>query len=252
MIYFASDIHLGGGDAAQARRMERAFCSWLDMISADATRLYLLGDIFDFWFEYRKVVPQGFTRVLGRLAAMADRGIEIVFYTGNHDMWCYDYLERECGMRIVRKPSVERIGDMKLHLAHGDNMNIHGEPMLKLMNATFRSSVLRWIFSWIIHPDHFLGFGKWWSSKSRKSHNTEKITVERLGYLVDYAREYHKNNGDVRSYIFGHMHLPHRYTDDHIDVLFLSDWAGSKATYATMDESYNLELKTFDIDETIS
>lgn len=252
MIYFVSDIHLGAGDDAQRERTERAFCHWLDTIAEDATRLYLLGDIFDFWFEYRRVVPQGFVRVLGRLADMSDRGVEIIFYAGNHDMWCYDYLERECGIRVVRAPRVESVAGVMLHLAHGDNMNIQGEPMLKLMNTAFRSGVLRKIFSWLIHPDLFLRFGQWWSGKSRKSHNAEKISVDRLGYLVDYAREHHRENSDVRAYIFGHMHLAHRHTEADLDVLFMSDWSASEATYIAMDENNNIELKIFNIDETIS
>lgn len=252
MIYFVSDIHLGAGDRHQQQRTERAFCRWLDVISKDVTRLYLLGDIFDFWFEYRRVVPQGFVRVLGRLAELSDRGVEVVFYTGNHDMWCYDYLERECGMRVVRAPRVEHICGKALHLAHGDNMNIHGEPLLKIMNKMFRSSWLRSLFSWIIHPDLALRFGRWWSGKSRKNHNAEKISADRLGYLIDYARDHHSANGDVCAYIFGHMHFPHRYTEESLDVLFMSDWSGDRATYITMDENNILELKTFDIDETIS
>ena len=252
MIYFVSDIHLGAGDKAQQLRTERAFCRWLDAISRDASRLYLLGDIFDFWFEYRRVVPQGFVRVLGRLADMSARGVEICFYVGNHDMWCYDYLERECGVKVVRAPRVESVGGVMLHLAHGDNMNIHGEPMLKLMNTAFRSNLLRKIVSWIIHPDLFLRFGQWWSGKSRKSHSAEKITVDNLRYLIDYAREHHASNEDVGAYIFGHMHLAHRHSEGALDVLFMSDWSGDKASYVAMDENDNLELKTFDIDETVS
>lgn len=250
MIYFASDIHLGGGTPEQAERTERAFCRWLDMVAVDATEIYLLGDIFDFWFEYLRVVPQGFSRTLGRLASLHDRGVRVVLFSGNHDMWTYDYLTRECGVEIVRKPEVMCIGGVDIHLAHGDNMNIKGEPMLRAMNAFFRSSVARWLFRWLVHPDVALQFGCWWSGKSRKSHGTERITADRLDYLVEYARNYHATHPDVCRYIFGHMHLAHRVTDN-IDVLFLSDWSTESATYATLDGDDNLELKTFDIDETI-
>lgn len=252
MIYFASDIHLGGGTPTQAEHTERAFCRWLNMVAKDATEIYLLGDIFDFWFEYLRVVPQGFTRTLGRLAALHDRGIRVVLFSGNHDMWSYDYLTRECGVEIVRKPEVVNINGLSIHLAHGDNMNIHGQPLLRAMNAIFRSGTARWLFRWGIHPDIALKFGRWWSGKSRKSHGTEHVTADRLGFLVDYARQHHTAHSDIRHYIFGHMHLAHRMTDDDIDVLFLSDWSGDKATYATLDEDNNLELKTFDIDETVS
>lgn len=255
MIYFASDIHLGGGTAAEAQRTEKAFCRWLDMISTDATEIYLLGDIFDFWFEYLRVVPQGFTRALGRIASLTDRGVKVVLYTGNHDMWTYDYLTRECGIEIVRRPQVVTLNGQAIHLAHGDNMNIKGQPLLRLMNTIFRSGTARWLFRWLVHPDIALKFGCWWSGKSRKSHGAESITADRLGYLVDYAREHHASNNEVKTYIFGHMHLAHRTMTDDIDVLFLSDWSRDVATYAAMEEGngYNsLKLKTFDIDETIS
>ncbi|MBQ8205063.1 MAG: UDP-2,3-diacylglucosamine diphosphatase [Alistipes sp.] len=248
MIYFVSDIHLGAGSREQAQRTERAFCRWLDMVAADATHLYLLGDIFDFWFEYRRVVPTGFVRVLGRLAELTDLGVRVTLYTGNHDMWCYDYFERECGIEVVKSPRVECIAGKRLHLAHGDNMNIRGNLLLRLMNATFRSRVARWLFSWLVHPDLSLKFGHWWSGKSRKSHGAEPIAADRLDFLVDYARQHHNESGDVAAYIFGHMHLAHRHTEaSGLDVLFMSDWSGDSATYIELDEHGVLTPKTFDI-----
>lgn len=106
MRYFVSDIHLGAGTKAERRRVEDAFCRWLDMAGKDATELYLMGDIFDFWFEYHRVVPRGFTRVLARLAELSARGVRVVLFTGNHDMWCYDYLAQECGVEIMRTPAL--------------------------------------------------------------------------------------------------------------------------------------------------
>ena len=252
MIYFVSDIHLGAGTHEQAQRTEAAFCRWLDMVATDAEAIYLLGDIFDFWFEYRRVVPQGFTRTLGRLAELSARGVHVVLFTGNHDMWCYDYLARECGIENVRKPEVRDVNGRKLHLAHGDNMNIKGQPMLRLMNRFFRSTVARRIFSCLVHPDLALKFGKWWSGKSRKSHGGERITPQNLGFLVEYAREHYLKHGDTQGYIFGHMHYPYMLVEQGLRVLFLSDWSSSVATYATMNDDKELELKTFTIDETVS
>ena len=255
MIYFASDIHLGGGTPKEAERTERAFCRWLDMIAVDATRIYLLGDIFDFWFEYKRVAPLGFTRTLGRLASLSDRGVKITLFTGNHDMWCYDYLTRECGIEIVRTPQVVELNGHPVHLAHGDNMNIKGQPILRALNATFRSTTARWLFSWLVHPDLALKFGHWWSGKSRKSHGSEPITADRLDYLVEYAQQHHASNKEVKTYIFGHMHLSNRTSTEDIDVIFLSDWSREVATYAMMEDGNDLnslKLKTFDIDETIS
>lgn len=251
MIYFVSDIHLGCADTAVSRRAERAFCRWLDMVAKDAKSIYLLGDIFDFWFEYRTVAPQGYVRVLGRLAELTDRGVEVVFYAGNHDMWCLDYLTRECGVRVVLKPQVESIAGRSVHLAHGDNMNIKGQPMLRLMNSLFRSGVARWLFRWLIHPDFSMRLGRMFSGKSRKSHSNEIPSLAVLEPLKQYAKEHHKANGDVATYIFGHMHIPHHAVCEGVEMLFLSDWSREEATYAQMDGS-SVELKTFKIDETIS
>ena len=244
MIYFVSDIHLGAGTPSESRRTESAFCRWLDMVAADAQTIYLLGDIFDFWFEYRRVVPQGFTRVLGRLADLSARGVRIVLFTGNHDMWCYDYLTRECGIEIYRKPSVVEIGGKKLHLAHGDNMNVGNQPMLRLMNTCFRSRILRKLFSWCVHPDLALKFGQWWSGKSRKSHLKEHITPSSLEFLIDYARDYKRQNSAPDYVVFGHMHYPYDHAEEHLRVLFLSNW-DAEVKYAAMDREGNISLKTF-------
>ena len=251
MIYFVSDIHLGCIDNEQSKRAERAFCRWLDMVAADAEAIYLLGDIFDFWFEYYKVAPQGFVRVLGRLAELSDRGVDIVFYPGNHDMWCLDYLVRECGVRIEHKPKVEEVAGRKIHLAHGDNMNIKGEPMLKIMNSLFRSKVARWMFRWFIHPDIAAYMGKMFSGKSRKSHGNKELPISVLDFLVEYAEKHHATNSDVDTYLFGHLHIPHRRAVGDFEVLFLSDWSRDEATYVALD-SNGIELKNFKIDETIS
>ena len=251
MVYFVSDIHLGCVDAEISKRAERAFCRWLDVVAKDAKRIYLLGDIFDFWFEYRTVAPQGYVRVLGRLAELADRGVEVVFYAGNHDMWCLDYLERECGIRVEMKPRVESIASRMIHLAHGDNMNISGQPMLRLMNSLFRSGVARWMFHWLIHPDFAMRLGRMFSGKSRKSHSYEQLSVDMLAPLVEYAVEHHREHADVETYIFGHMHIPHHEVNDGAEILFLSDWSREEATYAVLGVN-GVELKTFKIDETIS
>ena len=170
MHYFASDIHLGAGDPAAAREVERRFVAWLDRAGRDAESIFLVGDIFDFWFEYRRVVPKGFVRTLGKLAELTDWGVRVVFLTGNHDMWVGDYLTRECGVEVYTAPQLLTLGGRRIFVAHGDNMNIDGQPMLRLLNRIFRSRTLRWLFSWGVHPDWAMRFGHWWSGKSRKRH----------------------------------------------------------------------------------
>lgn len=252
MYYFVSDIHLGAGDAKSAQRTEEAFCRWLDMVGTNARAIYLMGDIFDFWFEYRQVVPKGYVRVLARLSELTRKGVDVVFITGNHDMWCYDYFDKECGIKIFRKPQTVEIEGKVYHLAHGDNLNIKDKPMLRAMNGFFRSSIARFLFSWLVHPDLALCFGKWWSGKSRKLHGDFEATPESLNFLIDYAKAHHSTNARVSIYVYGHMHYPYVHHDTDFDVLFLSDWSGAEATYGVIDESGTPQLKSFVIDETVS
>lgn len=244
MYYFASDVHLGAGDELTSRRTEQRFVAWLDMVAKDAEEIFLVGDIFDFWFEYNYVIPKGFVRALGKLAELADKGVKITFITGNHDMWAKDYLERECGIKTFFTPQTVELAGKRLFVAHGDNMNIKNQPVLRLMNATFRSRIARVLFSWLVHPDLALKFGKWWSGKSRKSHSMETLTEKSLGFLIDYARGYKAENPTTDYIIFGHMHYPYDLSQEQLRVLFLGCWEGD-ATYAALDTEGNIELKTF-------
>ena len=244
MYYFASDVHLGAGDELTSRRTEQRFVAWLDMVAKDAEEIFLVGDIFDFWFEYNYVIPKGFVRALGKLAELTDKGVKITFITGNHDMWAKDYLERECGIKTFFTPQTVELAGKRLFVAHGDNMNIKNQPVLRLMNATFRSRIARVLFSWLVHPDLALKFGKWWSGKSRKSHSMETLTEKSLGFLIDYARGYMAENPTTDYIIFGHMHYPYDLSQEQLRVLFLGCWEGD-ATYAALDREGNIELKTF-------
>lgn len=245
MYYFASDIHLGAGDEALARQTERNFVRWLDTIAHDAKAVYLLGDVFDFWFEYNHVVPKGFVRALGKLAELSDRGIKVVFFTGNHDMWVKDYLSKECGMEIHTSPEVVEIARQRIFLAHGDNMQIQGHYVLQFMNTVFRSKTLRWLFSWLVHPDWAMAFGRWWSGSSRKSHNREGLVYdERITRpLIEYARNYARKE-QVDHFVFGHLHYPLDYREEGLHVVHLGCWHG-QITYAVLSEDGDLRLKKF-------
>ena len=208
--YFASDVHLGMGEAVSAKARERLFVTWLDSVSDDAKAIYLLGDIFDFWFEYRRVVPKGFVRTLSKLSELTDKGVEIHLFTGNHDMWMYDYLEKECGVVLHFKPEEIELCGKKLFLAHGDNMKVGRKPMLKLMNTVFRSRSIRWLFSWVVHPDLAMKFGQWWSGNSRKSHGHVSQFRGADEGLVAFAREYVQSHS-IDYFIFGHIHSAAQY-----------------------------------------
>lgn len=242
MIYFASDIHLGGGDEPGFRAREKQFVAWLDSVSEDAEAIILVGDIFDFWFEYRRVVPKGFVRTLGKLAELTDRGIRIVFFAGNHDMWLRDYLWKECGVEIRLRPEVMTLGGQRIFVAHGDNMNIDGKPLLKFMNRVFRSSLLRWLFSWLVHPDWAMAFGHWWSNSSRRSHGEEEFTEAVTEPLIRYARDYEDENGPVDHFVFGHMHFPRDFREEGIHVVHLGGWE-KFPSYGELDGTGRLMLK---------
>ena len=244
MYYFASDVHLGAGDRQTACRTERRFVEWLEMVRVDAKAIFLVGDIFDFWFEYGSVVPKGFVRVLGKLAELTDSGVEVYFFIGNHDMWCRDYFERECGVKLIFKPQQMRLYGREVFIAHGDNMNISGKPLLQLMNWGFRSKTLRVLFSWLVHPDLALRFGQWWSGSSRKSHAKDNITPKSLDFLIDYAHNYKGENPTTDYILFGHMHYPYDHAEEHLRVLFLSNW-DAEVKYAAMDGDGRISLKTF-------
>ncbi|MBR5877256.1 MAG: UDP-2,3-diacylglucosamine diphosphatase [Alistipes sp.] len=245
MYYFTSDVHLGAGGEQWSHRTEQRFVRWLDMAASDADGIFLLGDIFDFWWEYRKVVPKGFVRTFGKLAELTDRGIKIYLITGNHDMWAKDYLKKECGVEVFFTPQQITLHGKNLFLAHGDNMNIGNKPLLRLMNAGFRSKTLRTLFSWLVHPDVAMTFGQWWSGTSRKSHSDGYLCVESLSFLIDYAKTYKESNPQTDYIIFGHMHYPHYYQEGNDRICFLSNW-DDEVQYATLDDDGTLSLKTFE------
>ncbi len=239
MFYFASDIHLGAGDKACARMVEDRFVEWLDTVGRDAEAIFLLGDIFDFWYEYRRVVPKGFVRTLAKLSELTSRGVRVVLLTGNHDMWIRDYLCEECGVELHTKPLFEHLAGKRIFLAHGDNMKIKGQPILKLMNTLFRSRIARFLFSWLIHPDLALKFGHWWSGKSRKSHGVVTTSVNES--LCEYAEQLCATGG-VDACIFGHTHLAEQRLCGETEIFFLGEWEYSPM-YAVMDSSGKITLQ---------
>lgn len=243
MVWFASDIHLGGGEAAVARATERRFVAWLDRAAREAHTVVLAGDVFDFWFEYGRVVPQGCVRALGKLAELTDRGLRVVFFTGNHDMWVGDYLARECGLEIHTRPEVLELEGQRIFVAHGDNMNIRGDLKLVLLNKIFRSRVLRRLFAWGVHPDLAMRFGRWWSDRSRRSHPETSFTEALTEPLIDYARSYVARGGRVDHFVFGHMHYARDYREAGLHTIHLGGWDRC-ASYAVLDGAGGLTLRT--------
>lgn len=238
VIYFVSDIHLGSliGDN---RYKEVLFVKWLDSIKIDAKAIYILGDLFDFWYEYKHVVPKGFIRPLGKLAELSDSGVEIHFFKGNHDVWVGEYLEKELNLIIHDRDEALTIGGKEFYIGHGDGLNPK-DRFYRALQATFRNRFAIWLFS-KLHPDLALAFGLNWSVSSRKSHNPETSTFmgeEREDQVV-FAKEYLKTNPEIDFFIFGHRHImkdlqlsPKNDQNLHIDekgvqstkIIMLGDW----------------------------
>lgn len=203
-IYFLSDFHLGAPDYEKSLVREKKIVAFLDSIKQDASEIYLLGDVFDFWFEYRKAIPKGYVRLLGKLAELSDAGIKLHYFTGNHDMWVFNYLPKELNLTIYRKPVIREINGKKFYLAHGDGLG-PGDLGYKFIKKVFASKVCQWLFA-RIHPNLGIGIAEFWSAKSRKL--TEELHFHgEEEWLVIHSREVLKKE-HFDFLIFGHRHLP--------------------------------------------
>ncbi len=227
---------------------ERRVVRFLESIEEDCEELYLLGDIIDYWFEFRHVVPQGYTRFLGKLAMMSDRGVKIHWFTGNHDIWIFDYLPREIGMTLHREPEVVTLHGKRMFLAHGDGLG-EDSKMLRLMTGFFHNRVCQRMFRWI-HPDWTTGFAYWWSKKSRLSGNGfPDYMGEQKEHLVQYAKQRVAEGLEVEYFIFGHRHIMlDLMMSRSTRLMILGDWI-NHFSYAVMDEKGNMSLDQFEYPE---
>ena len=203
-LYFASDIHLGAINYATSREREDRLIRWLDMIKTDAAEIFLMGDVFDFWFEYKTVVPKGYIRFLGKVAELADSGIKIYFFKGNHDMWMFDYFTREFGAIIISDElEIERNGK-KFYLHHGDGLG-PGDRKYKILKKFFRSSLCQWLFA-RIHPNLGVGVANYWSSHSRIANEGKDEPKPGMHeWLVVFCQDLLKTQY-FDYLIFGHRH----------------------------------------------
>lgn len=271
-IYFLSDAHLGSRASANNREREKALCRFLDSIRHDASVIYLLGDIFDFWFEYHNLIPKGFTRFLGKLSELTDEGIEIHFFVGNHDMWAFDYLHKECGVILHTAPAEIHLPStsgkqVTAFVGHGDGL---GDPSksFRFIRAIFHSSICRWLFRNIFPPDWGLEFGLRWAKSSRLKHsrnvvaeNGDRLTVSEDGTisnslgdvlsqnveteepfqgeanepLVLFSKQYLKEHPQTSYFIFGHRHIElDLMLSRESRMLILGEWI-RKNTFAMWD-----------------
>ncbi len=242
-IYFASDFHLGVPTHEKSLEREKRIVRWLDEVKHDAQEIYLMGDMFDFWFEYKQVIPKGFTRLLGKIAEITDSGIPVTFFTGNHDMWMFDYFPKELGITLYREPIVREYNGKTFFLGHGDGLG-PGDKGYKFIKKVFANPLCQWLFA-RLHPNFGMGMALYWSQKSRLANgiSDEKFTGEENEWLIVYAKEVLKQK-HYDYFIFGHRHLPLDIKLEESRYINLGEWIKYN-TYAVFD-GIDLELKRFE------
>jgi UDP-2,3-diacylglucosamine hydrolase len=227
--YFAADVHLGLPPNEDSQKRERCFVNWLDSIKSDAKEIFLLGDIFDFWFEYKKVVPRGFVRTMGKIAELTDSRIPVHFFAGNHDLWVSDYLQSELGVIFHPTDYTVNLCGHKFCLTHGDAINTNDKKHM-FLRRIFTSTTLRKAFA-TIHPHIALTFAHAWSKSNRKKHGSIEFTTDNPFYkkICGIAK---KQNLDF--FVMGHLHVPVNLSENDFNFIVLPDWF-SGGGYAVFD-----------------
>lgn len=233
-IYFLSDFHLGAPNAAASLVREKKIVAFLDFVKHSVEKIFIVGDIFDFWYEYTKVVPKGYVRLLGKLAELTDAGIEIYFFVGNHDMWMKDYFQTELNIPVYFEPKTFNFNHKKFYIGHGDGLG-PGDHGYKFIKRVFRNRLCQWLFGQL-HPTWGINLANYFSRKSRaKTGSSDEIFLgEDNEWLVIYAKTIlQKEHFDY--FIFGHRHLPLTIKlNEHSTYINLGDWIRS-FTYAEFD-----------------
>ncbi|OMP32405.1 UDP-2,3-diacylglucosamine diphosphatase [Mangrovimonas sp. DI 80] len=242
-IYFASDNHLGAPTKEASRPREQKFVAWLDEIKQDAAAIFLIGDLFDFWFEYKTVVPKGFTRILGKLAEISDSGIPIYFFVGNHDLWMDGYFEEELNIPVYHEPQEFIFNDTTFFIGHGDGLG-PGDKGYKRMKKVFTNPFSKWLFRWL-HPDLGVKLAQYLSVKNKLISGDEDAAFlgEDKEWLVQYSKR--KLEDKHRDYfVFGHRHLPMEIDlGNNAKYINLGDWI-NYYTYGIFDGK-EMHLKTY-------
>jgi len=243
-IYFLSDFHLGAPDYQSSLIREKKIVSFLDQIQDNAAAIFIVGDIFDFWYEYKKVVPKSYTRLLGKLAALTDKGIPIHFFVGNHDMWMKDYFQVELNIPVYFEPKIFEWNNKRFYIGHGDGLG-PGDHGYKFIKKLFRNKFCQWLFGQL-HPTWGIGLANYLSRKSREKtgNRDEHFLGEHKEWLIVYAKEIlEKEHFDY--FIFGHRHYPvDCKLNDKSRYINLGDWIRN-FTYAIFDGT-NVELKKWE------
>ena len=242
-IYFASDQHLGAPTSEKSKEREKKLVRWLDIVKEDAEAIFLLGDLFDFWFEYKTVVPKGFVRVLGKLAEIKDSGIPIYFFVGNHDLWMNDYFEKELGIPLYHEPKEFVFSGKTFLIGHGDGLG-PGDNGYKRMKKVFTNPFCKWLFRWL-HPDLGVRLAQHFSVKSKLISGEEDVLYlgEEKENLIQYCKQVLATK-HYDYFVFGHRHLPMKLSlEKNSEYINLGDWI-SYFTYGVFDGGC-LEIASF-------
>jgi UDP-2,3-diacylglucosamine hydrolase len=243
-VYFLSDFHLGAPNDTESRKREDRLVRFLQDARKDAGIIFIVGDIFDFWFEYKTVVPKGFVRILGTLAQIADEGIQLHIFTGNHDLWMQDYLSKELNTKLYFEPQIFTIQNKQFFIGHGDGLG-PGDEGYKRLKKIFTNPICQWLFRWL-HPDAGIRLANYFSRKSRaKTGNADELFLgEDKEWLILYTKEKAKTMA-VDYFIFGHRHYAiDLKISDKSRYINLGDWIRLN-TYAVFDGT-DLQLLTWE------
>ncbi|MCL5246415.1 UDP-2,3-diacylglucosamine diphosphatase [Cellulophaga sp. 20_2_10] len=225
-VYFASDNHLGAPTMAESKPREKKFVAWLDEIKEDAAAIFLLGDLFDFWFEYKTVVPKGFTRTLGKLAELTDAGIPVYYFVGNHDLWMDGYFEEELNIPVYHTPQQFLFNNTSFFIGHGDGLGPHDKGY-KRMKKVFTNPVSKWFYRWL-HPDIGVSLAQYFSVKNKAISGDDDVKF--LGEDKEWLVQYAKRKLETKHYdyfVFGHRHLPMTIDlNGKSTYINLGDWIG--------------------------
>jgi UDP-2,3-diacylglucosamine hydrolase len=242
-IYFLSDFHLGAPDYKSSLEREKKIVRFLDIIKQDAAAIFIVGDLFDFWYEYRTVVPKGYVRILGKMASITDSGIPMYFFVGNHDMWMKGYFEKELSIPVYFEPRTFEFNNKKFYIGHGDGLG-PGDRGYKFLKKIFRNPLCQWLFG-ILPPAAGVGLANYFSRSSRAAtgQTDGNFLGEENEWLITYSKEILQQQS-FDYFIFGHRHLPIDFTlPANSRYINLGDWIRHDS-YAVFDGT-NLKLKYY-------
>lgn len=245
--YFISDLHLGAKYMNDPLERERRVCRFLESIREDVAELYLLGDILDYWYEYKYVVPRGYIRFLGKLAELADDGVKITWVVGNHDVWLFDYLRDQIGLTVLTGYTEVVTQGKRIVISHGDDVGVQ-PVMYRFTRWCFHNRVCQWLYA-SIHPRWTYPIATGWSNENRTKRSPDKlraISHRAAERLLDFSREYHVSHPDVEAFVYGHLHIAQINEQDGVPpVIFLGDWI-TLCTYVVLDADGNFELRHYE------